>query len=164
MFSPNLDKLRVCLKMFGCRLLLMIFIVSRVFLIQSLFFCWSGFFDISGNSFGLFLLIIVLVLFGFMAYQQLWVIYYQIHCHTYKQWYFKQSRLALEQFFFRLLTVKWQTALFQTIDPELGPYPVRPLRVRVILGAKRYFTFSKARALLEPHHQIFLCHRQDTHL
>ena len=40
-----------------------------------------------------------------------------------------------------------------------------PLRARVNLGAmaiKGYSTFSKAPALLEPHHQIVLCHIQDT--
>ena len=47
-----------------------------------------------------------------------------------------------------------QTVLF---DPQIGPFQVLPLRARVDLGVmaiKRYSTFPKAPALLEPHHQI----------
>ena len=43
-------------------------------------------------------------------------------------------------------------------------YQVLPLQVRVDLGTmamKEYFAFPKAPALLEPHHQIVLCHIQD---
>ena len=42
-------------------------------------------------------------------------------------------------------------------DPKIGPYQVLPLRARVDMGAmvmKGYYTFLKAPALLEPHHQI----------
>ena len=42
-------------------------------------------------------------------------------------------------------------------DPQIGPYQVLPLWARVDLGAmvmKGYSAFSKAPALLEPHHQI----------
>ena len=48
---------------------------------------------------------------------------------------------------------KCQTVLF---DPQIEPYQVQPLRVRVGLGAmqiKRYSASPKAPALLEPHHQ-----------
>ena len=41
-----------------------------------------------------------------------------------------------------------------------------PLQARVDLGAmaiKGYSSFTKAPALLEPHHQIVWCHIQDTH-
>ena len=41
--------------------------------------------------------------------------------------------------------------------PLIGPYQVLPLWARVDLGAlamKGYSAFSKAPALLEPHHQI----------
>ena len=53
--SPNLDEVSVCFKFFGYYLLLMIFIVSNMFSILSLFLSWSRFFDISVNSSGLFL-------------------------------------------------------------------------------------------------------------
>ena len=42
-------------------------------------------------------------------------------------------------------------------NPLIGPYQVLPRRARVDLGAmaiKGYSAFPKARALLEPHHQI----------
>ena len=47
--------------------------------------------------------------------------------------------------------------LLVLFNPEIGPYQVLPLWARVDLGAmamKRYSAFSKAPALLEPHHQI----------
>ena len=47
----------------------------------------------------------------------------------------------------------------------MGPYRSLPLRARVDLGVmiiKGYFAFSKAIALLKPHHQIVLYHIQDT--
>ena len=53
---------------------------------------------------------------------------------------------------------KYQTVLF---DQQIGPYQVLPLQDRVDLGAKAmkgYSIFPKAPALLEPHHQIVLCH------
>ena len=57
---------------------------------------------------------------------------------------------------------KYQTILF---DPLLGTSQILPLRVIVDLGAlavKGYFAFSKAPAIQKPHHQIALCHTQDT--
>ena len=45
-----------------------------------------------------------------------------------------------------------KTVLF---DPKIGPYQVLPLRARMNVGVmamKEYSTFSKALALLEPHH------------
>ena len=51
-------------------------------------------------------------------------------------------------------------------DTKTGHYQVLRLRARVDLGAVAmnvYFTFPKAPTLLEPHHQIFLCHIQVTH-
>ena len=70
-----------------------------------------------------------------------------------------------------------QTVLIQTIqfsismqlvlfNPAIGPYQVLPFQDRVDLGAmarKGYSTFPKAPASLEPHHQIVLCHIQNTH-
>ena len=61
-----------------------------------------------------------------------------------------------------------KTFLFQAIrfsismllvlfNPLIGPHQVLPLRAKVDLGAmamKGYSTFPKARASLEPHHQI----------
>ena len=47
----------------------------------------------------------------------------------------------------------------------MGPYQVLLFRSRVELGAmamKGYSAFPNAPALLEPHHQIVLCHIQDT--
>ena len=55
--------------------------------------------------------------------------------------------------------------LLVLFNPLIGPYQVLPLRARVDLGAmamKGYSKFPKAPALLEPHHQIVLCHIQDT--
>ena len=47
---------------------------------------------------------------------------------------------------------KYQTVLF---DPLIGPYQVLPLQDRVgAMAMKGYSEFSKAPALLEPHHQI----------
>ena len=54
--SQNLDAIYVCFKFFSCRLLLMIFFVSGMFLVLSLFLSWSRFFHISVNCSGLFLL------------------------------------------------------------------------------------------------------------
>ena len=45
---------------------------------------------------------------------------------------------------------------YLTPNPLIGSYPVLPLRTRVNLGAmamKGYSEFTKAPALLEPHHQ-----------
>ena len=64
--------------------------------------------------------------------------------YTYKQFYFKQFNLALVQ----------NLVLF---DPEISPYQVLPLRIRVDRGAmpmKDYLLFPKDPALLEPHHRI----------
>ena len=47
---------------------------------------------------------------------------------------------------------------------SIGTYQVLPFWARVDLGAmatKRCYAFLKALALLEPHHQIVLCHTQD---
>ena len=49
-------------------------------------------------------------------------------------------------------------------NPQIGSYQVLPIRARVDLGAmamKGYSAFTKAPALLEPHHQIVQCHLQD---
>ena len=49
----------------------------------------------------------------------------------------------------------------------IGPYLVLPFRATVNLGAmtmKGCPAFHKAPASLETHHQIILCHIQDTHL
>ena len=57
---------------------------------------------------------------------------------------------------------KSKTVLF---DSEIGPYQVLPLRARVdleVMAMNVYAAFSKAPALLKPHHQIVLCHIQDT--
>ena len=53
--SPKLDDVSVCLKFFGCCLVLMIFVIPIMFLILSLFLSCSRFFDISGNTSCLFL-------------------------------------------------------------------------------------------------------------
>ena len=45
--SPNLDEVSVCFTLFGCRLLLMNFVVSSMVLILSLFLSCSRFFVIS---------------------------------------------------------------------------------------------------------------------
>ena len=48
----------------------------------------------------------------------------------------------------------------------MGPYQVLPCRARVDLAAiamKGYSAFPNVPALLEPHHQIVLCHIQHTH-
>ena len=50
-------------------------------------------------------------------------------------------------------------------NPEIGPCQVIPQRARVDLEAmaiKGYSAFPKAPELLELHHQIVLCHIQDT--
>ena len=50
-------------------------------------------------------------------------------------------------------------------DPWIRAYQMLPLHARMDLGVmaiKRYSAFSKAPALLEPHHQIPQCHKQDT--
>ena len=55
--------------------------------------------------------------------------------------------------------------LLVLFNPYIGPYQVLPLRARVDLGVmamKGYSAFPKAPVLLEPHHQIVLCHIQDT--
>ena len=44
-------------------------------------------------------------------------------------------------------------------DPKVRPYQMLPLRARVDLGA---MSINKIPALLEPHHQIFSCHMQNT--
>ena len=95
-----------------------------------------------------------------------------------KQFYFKQFSLAHVKFFlytklnikivlfnqFSLSLVKFKchTLLF---DPQIGPYQVLPLLVRVylrVMEIKGYSAFLKAPALLEPHYQVFLYHNQDT--
>ena len=51
-------------------------------------------------------------------------------------------------------------------NPQIGPYQVLPFRARVDLGAmamKGCFTFPKAPASLEPHHQVVQCHILDFH-
>ena len=69
-----------------------------------------------------------------------------------------------------------QTVLIQTIqfsismqlvlfNPLIGSYQVLPFRARVDLGAmamKGCSAFPKAPTPLKPHHQIVLCHIQDT--
>ena len=77
----------------------------------------------------------------------------------------------------------WKTFLFQAIQfsqtvqfsisiplvlfsPQIGPYQVLQLRARVDVGAmamKSGSVFPKPPAFLKPHHQIVLCHIQDTH-
>ena len=50
-------------------------------------------------------------------------------------------------------------------NPLIGPYQVLPFWARVDLremAMKGYSAFPKAPASLEPHHQIVLCHIQDT--
>ena len=57
---------------------------------------------------------------------------------------------------------KCQTVLF---NPSIGPYQVILLWARVELGAMAmmgYSAFHNTPTFLEPHHQIFSCHIQDT--
>ena len=85
---------------------------------------------------------------------------------TYKHFYFKQFSWTGNSFFvYAQLNVK--IVLFQAIrfsrntqflfDPQIGLSQVLPLQARMDRGAmamRRYSTFPKARALLEPHNQI----------
>ena len=73
-----------------------------------------------------------------------------------------------QSFIYILLNVK--TVLFQTIQLSISTqfssiwHIDRTLWVKVDLGAmamKEYSTFPNAPTLLEPHHQIVLCHIQD---
>ena len=62
----------------------------------------------------------------------------------------------LKQFYLHQLSLALAHSLV-LFDQSIGPYQVQPLWARVDLGAmamKVYFTFLKAPALLEPHHQI----------
>ncbi len=57
--------------------------------------------------------------------------------------------------------------LLVLFNPLIGPPQVLPPRARMDHGAmamKGYTVFPKALALLEPHHQIVLCHNLDTRL
>ena len=77
-----------------------------------------------------------------------------------KQFNFEAIQFSISHLF--ALSLKCQTVLF---DPEIGPYQVLLFQARVGLGVitmKRYSTFPKAPALLEPHHQIVSCHIQNT--
>ena len=61
-----------------------------------------------------------------------------------KLFYFKQFSLA-------------EVHSLVLFDPQTGPYQVLPLRARVdqrSMAMKAYSAFTKAPALLEPHHQI----------
>ena len=60
------------------------------------------------------------------------------------------------QFYFKQFSLAQEHNLFQ-FDTEIGPYQLLPLQTREDLVAvviKGPFAFSKAPALLEPHHQI----------
>ena len=54
--GPNLDEVSIILRFLGCLWLLIIFVVSNISLILSLFLSSSRFFIIYGNISGLFLL------------------------------------------------------------------------------------------------------------
>ena len=91
-----------------------------------------------------------------------------------KQFYFKQfssalvHRLNVKTVVFSINTrfkCKNQYSERSTQFHRQDPYQVLPLRARVdqgVMAMKGYFTFPKAPALLEPHHQIVQCHIQDT--
>ena len=69
-----------------------------------------------------------------------------------------------KQFYFKLFTLALVRILVLFV-PLKGPYQVQPLRARLDLGVmaiKGYSAFPKVPALLEPQHQIVLCHIQDT--
>ena len=62
-------------------------------------------------------------------------------------------------------TIQFSISMPFYLTHRYDHYQVLPLRVRVDLGEmaiKGYSAFSKAPALLEPHHQIVWCHNQDT--
>ena len=68
------------------------------------------------------------------------------------------------QFYFKQFSLAYVHCLV-LFNPQIGPYQVLPLRARVDRGAmaiKGYSAFPKAPALLEPPHEIFQCHIQDT--
>ena len=56
MFSLNVEEVNILLRFWGCLWLLMIFVVSSISLVLSLFSNSSRFFIISENSSGLFLM------------------------------------------------------------------------------------------------------------
>ena len=72
----------------------------------------------------------------------------------------------MSKHFYKQFCLTYKTILFQTIQFSLSnPYQVLPFRARANLGAmvmKGYSAFPKAPVLLEPHHQIVLCHNHDT--
>ena len=64
-FFPNVEEVNILFRFWGCLWLLMIFVVSSISLILSLFSCSSCFFIISVNSPGLFLLWVATYTTGF---------------------------------------------------------------------------------------------------
>ena len=78
--------------------------------------------------------------------------------HTFKWSNSLISNNSVKQKSFVCTQFKCQTVLF---DPKIGSYQVLQLVARVDPGAmamKRFSTFPKAPALLQPHYQIVLCH------
>ena len=81
-----------------------------------------------------------------------------------KHFYFKPIQFSQKVLIQTIqFCISMQLVLF---NPWIGPYQVLPFRAKVDLGAmamKGLSAFPKAPASLEPHHQIVLCHIQDTH-
>ena len=78
--------------------------------------------------------------------------------HTFKLSNSSISSNSISHKSFVCTQFKCQTVL---MSPLIGPYQVLSLQARVglwVMATKGYSVFPKAPSLLEPHHQIVLCH------